>query len=218
MIIVSDGNSAVTVDVFRQGKKEALKMLKTGRALSYAWSSLNQIKTTLNLQAARHVSVSSKCLEDVSQEDINKLFAPDDREQPRRVFFCMNRVELIGGIASDLRVRTGKNGKEFVSFSVATNQVLRNTEGQRIGVATEFHPVVSFNSVEMAKRELAKGQRIYLSGRIHYSPVTLADGGRANRPTIVAENYHIIKPINRRNHLEEGFENSEKNNAPENVE
>ena len=42
----------------------------------------------------------------------------------------MNRVELIGGIANDVRVRTGKNGKEFVGITLVTNRAFRSSSGE----------------------------------------------------------------------------------------
>lgn len=100
----------------------------------------------------------------------------------------MNSVKLIGRLAQDPEVRYTKTGKAVASFAVA---VSRNTmpaaPGQEQRDSADFIPVVAWgNLAEMCGNSLAKGQRVFVEGRMQVRSYETADGQKRRVTEVVA--------------------------------
>ncbi len=78
----------------------------------------------------------------------------------------VNKVILVGRLGIDPETYTFDNGNKKVSFRMATGEVFKNKEGQRIE-HTEWHNIVTYHKLaEIAGEYLKKGMMLYVEGRI----------------------------------------------------
>lgn len=79
-----------------------------------------------------------------------------------------NRVTLIGNLGQDPDFRTLDGGKKKASFTMATKDSFKNSEGQRISEST-WHNIIAWNGLaETASKFLKKGNEVAVEGRICY--------------------------------------------------
>ena len=78
----------------------------------------------------------------------------------------INKVILIGRLGKDPEVRAFEGGTKKASFSLATSEVHKDKEGNKVE-QTEWHNIVCWrNLAEIAEKYLTKGKQIYLEGRL----------------------------------------------------
>lgn len=78
----------------------------------------------------------------------------------------VNKVILIGHLGKDPEIRTFETGIKKASFSLATSEVYKDRDGNRVE-ATEWHNIACWrNLADIAEQYLSKGKQIYLEGRI----------------------------------------------------
>lgn len=78
----------------------------------------------------------------------------------------INKVILVGNLGKDPDVTTLESGVKKATFSLATTEVYKNREGERVE-NTEWHNIVLWRGLaEIAEKYLKKGQTIYLEGAI----------------------------------------------------
>lgn len=88
----------------------------------------------------------------------------------------LNKALLIGNLGSDPDVRTTPEGTMVAGFSVATNRIWIDRDGQA-QERTEWHRIVAWsNLAEIAERYLGKGDRVYIEGEIQYRSYESRDG------------------------------------------
>ena len=84
----------------------------------------------------------------------------------------LNRVILVGHVGRDAEIRTTSNGKNVMTFSLATGKE-----------HTDWHEVVSFNPPDWL--EVKKGDLVYVEGRLSYSNWTDKSGGKKYKAQVV---------------------------------
>lgn len=105
----------------------------------------------------------------------------------------LNRVTLLGNLASDPDPRTVSEGVNVVSMSVATNRSWVNKEGE-ISKKTEFHRVSAWRKLaEVCEKWLKKGSPVYLEGFIQNKSYESEKGVRKFFTEIVATDIYILK-------------------------
>jgi single-strand DNA-binding protein len=78
----------------------------------------------------------------------------------------VNKVILIGRLGKDPETRAFENNVKKSSFPLATSEVRKDKEGNKIET-TEWHNIVCWrNLAEVAEQFLTKGKQIYLEGKI----------------------------------------------------
>ena len=78
-----------------------------------------------------------------------------------------NKVILIGRLGQNAEAKTTQNNKEFVVFSVATQESWKNDKGEYES-RTEWHRVYAWSNLSKFARTLQKGQLITLEGSLRY--------------------------------------------------
>ncbi|MGQ9620428.1 MAG: single-stranded DNA-binding protein [Bacteroidales bacterium] len=79
-----------------------------------------------------------------------------------------NRVFLIGNLGHDPETRELQSGKKVSKFTLATNDIFKNSEGQKV-TETTWHNVVAWNRLaDFASKYLKKGGQVCIEGRISY--------------------------------------------------
>ncbi len=78
-----------------------------------------------------------------------------------------NNVQLIGRLGNDPEVRTFDSGKKMATFSLATNDIYFNNEGEKIE-DTQWHNIVVWGKkVDVVDSYLKKGNEIAMNGKIN---------------------------------------------------
>lgn len=78
----------------------------------------------------------------------------------------VNKVILVGNLGKDPEIRHLENGRAVTNFSLATSEVYKNKEGERV-TNTEWHNIVLWTPLaEIAEKYLKKGSQVYLEGKL----------------------------------------------------
>ena len=112
----------------------------------------------------------------------------------------LNRAMLIGNLGGDPELRSLPSGQAVVGFSVATDEVYTDKQGQKQG-RVEWHNVVAFGKLaETCNEYLKKGRQIYVEGRLRTREFeTKNNGGKRHRTEIVATRVQFlgVPPVER---------------------
>jgi len=78
----------------------------------------------------------------------------------------VNKVILIGRLGKDPEVRAFENNVKKATFPLATSEIRKDKEGNKIEI-TDWHNIVCWrNPAEIAEQFLSKGKMIYLEGKL----------------------------------------------------
>ncbi|MFA5208040.1 MAG: single-stranded DNA-binding protein [Candidatus Paceibacterota bacterium] len=78
----------------------------------------------------------------------------------------LNKVFLIGRIATDIEMKTTSSGQSVCTFSLATNRTWKGKDGQK-QEESQFHRIVLWQKLaEIASQFLTKGSLVLIEGRI----------------------------------------------------
>lgn len=104
----------------------------------------------------------------------------------------LNKVYLIGRLASDPEFRTTPSGQEVASLRMVTNRVWNDrTSGQR-NESSEFHNVVVWGRLaQIANQYLNKGSMVMIEGRLQTRSWEGQDGVKRYKTEVVAENLQL---------------------------
>jgi len=104
----------------------------------------------------------------------------------------LNKVMIIGNVTRDPESRTTPQGTNVTSFSVATNLIWTDQQGNRQEKA-EFHNVVAWRKLaEICAQYLKKGSKVYIEGRLQTRSWDDPNGVKKYRTEIVAENMIML--------------------------
>ncbi len=104
----------------------------------------------------------------------------------------LNKAMIIGNLTRDPEVRTTPQGTSVASFTVATNLIWTNQEGQRQEKA-EYHNVVAWRKLaDIIGQYLKKGSKVYIEGRLQTRDWTGQDGVKRYRTEIIADNMIML--------------------------
>jgi len=80
----------------------------------------------------------------------------------------LNKVILIGYVGKAPEVRMTQKGDEILHFSLATSETWNDKQTGKRQRKTEWHAITVFNKtlLEMAKKYIKKGSKIYLEGNL----------------------------------------------------
>lgn len=78
----------------------------------------------------------------------------------------VNKVILLGRLGKDPEVRHLDSGKSVATFSLATSEVYKNKDGEKVE-NTQWHNIVAWTPfAEIIEKFTKKGQQIYLEGKL----------------------------------------------------
>jgi single-strand DNA-binding protein len=98
----------------------------------------------------------------------------------------LNKAIVFGNLTRDPELRSLPSGIQVASFSVATNRVYKDKDGQR-KEQVEYHNIVVFGKqADLVSRYMKKGSSILVEGRMQTRSWD-ADGGKKYRTEIVAD-------------------------------
>lgn len=104
----------------------------------------------------------------------------------------LNKVMIIGRLTRDPEARTTPQGVAVTNFSVATNRVWKDQQGQQQD-STEYHNVVAWRRLaEICAQYLSKGRQVYVEGHLQTRSWDGQDGQKRYRTEIVTDNMIML--------------------------
>ncbi|MDQ5957507.1 MAG: single-strand DNA-binding protein [Patescibacteria group bacterium] len=100
----------------------------------------------------------------------------------------LNKALIAGNLTRDPEMKSLPSGSKVTTFSVATNRVYKDANGQK-KEETEYHNIVVFGrQAETSAEYLKKGQQVMIEGRIVTRSWEDANGGgKKYRTEIIAD-------------------------------
>lgn len=99
----------------------------------------------------------------------------------------INRVALSGNLTRDPDLRTASNGINILTFGMAVNDRRRNGQtGEWEDYANFIDCVLFGNRAEWLAKDLRKGKKVYVEGKLRYSSWE-RDGQRRSKIEVVVE-------------------------------
>lgn len=105
-----------------------------------------------------------------------------------------NRVQLIGNLGADPKVREFESGKKMARFSVATTDVIK--KDGKFEKSVSWHNVTAWgNNAEIVEKNLFTGTEVIIEGRLVSSQFNDRSGNPRKISEIIAESllYRNIK-------------------------
>lgn len=104
----------------------------------------------------------------------------------------VNKVILIGNLGNDPEVKFTPSGTAVTNFSLATNEVWNNKDGNR-EERTEWHRIVCWaRTAELCGEYLSKGRPVYLEGRLQTREWEDKEGKKRYTTEIVAQTVKFL--------------------------
>jgi single-strand DNA-binding protein len=92
------------------------------------------------------------------------------------MYALKNKVQLIGNLGNAPEIKTTAGGKKMARFSIATDEVYRNTKGDKVKETT-WHNLVAWGKIAgIVEKYLNKGSEIAVEGKLISRSYTDKDG------------------------------------------
>ena len=104
----------------------------------------------------------------------------------------INQVTLIGHSGRDIEVRTLENGTKVAAFSLATTESYKDKNDQWQNL-TEWHNIVVWRPSDTVCK-IAKGDKVFIQGKITNRKYPDKDGVERQRTEIVAGLVKLLDP------------------------
>lgn len=102
----------------------------------------------------------------------------------------INKVTLIGHIGKDPDTFTFDDGTKKISFSLATTESYRDRNTNEWRDQTEWHNIIGYRY--LAEKNIAKGDLIYVEGKIKSRKYNDKDGNERYITEILAEKINML--------------------------
>ena len=104
----------------------------------------------------------------------------------------VNKVILLGNLGKDPEVRHLDTGRAVANFSLATSEVYKNRNGDKV-TNTEWHNIVLWTPLaEVAEKFLKKGSQVYIEGKIATRSYDDKDGNKKYITEIVGREMTLL--------------------------
>ena len=105
-----------------------------------------------------------------------------------------NRVILMGNLTRDPELRYTPSGQAVSDIRIAINRRVKTPEGERKDSTTFVDVTVWGRQAEVINEYFAKGQPIFIEGRLSLDEWTSQDGQRRSKLRVVLENFQFVSP------------------------
>lgn len=106
----------------------------------------------------------------------------------------VNKVILIGNVGADPEVRSLEDGSIVASFSIATDEIYKDSKGER-KTTTDWNRVTTRGDrAEFVQKYIKKGMKVYVEGKLHTTSKIDEVTGKRHYNTYVSAK--IVKPMN----------------------
>jgi single-strand DNA-binding protein len=110
----------------------------------------------------------------------------------------LNKVQIIGHLGRDPEMRYTPSHRAVTNFNVATSRSWKTADGERHS-ETEWFNVVAWGSLaEICHQYLAKGQQVYIEGRLQSRKWEDDEGNKRTTVEIHANEMIMLGPSKKR--------------------
>lgn len=103
-----------------------------------------------------------------------------------------NQVMLIGYLGNDPELKDYENGRKMARVSLATNEVYKNQEGEKV-VTTQWHNLVGWGkTAEMMDQLFSKGREVAVQGKLNYRSYEDEDGVKKQITEVVIHEFVLV--------------------------
>jgi len=89
-----------------------------------------------------------------------------------------NKVQLIGHLGQDPEILNLDSGKKLAKFSLATNEVYRDAQGDKT-TETQWHNVVAWGkTADIVEQYLVKGNEVAIEGKLTHRSYESKEGDK----------------------------------------
>ncbi len=104
----------------------------------------------------------------------------------------VNKVILIGNLGKKPEIRHLENGRAVANGSIATTEIYKNKNGERV-TNTEWHNIVLWTPLaEIADKYLDKGSQVYVEGKLTNRSYEDKDGIKRYISEVVVQNLTML--------------------------
>ena len=104
----------------------------------------------------------------------------------------VNKVILVGNAGKDPEVRYLEGGVAVANFSLATSEVYKNKNGEKVK-KTEWHNIVLWRGLaEVAEKYVKKGSQLFIEGKIRTRAWDDKDGNKRYTTEILGDSMQLL--------------------------
>ena len=103
-----------------------------------------------------------------------------------------NKVQLIGNLGQDVEIVNLESGKKLAKFSIATNEVYKNQQGEKV-TNTDWHNLIAWGkTAELAEKLLVKGSEVAIEGKLTSRSYEDKDGVKRYITEVVVNEFLLL--------------------------
>ena len=103
----------------------------------------------------------------------------------------INKAMVLGNLTRDPELKALPSGTKVASFSIATNQIWKDSNGER-KESVEYHNITIFGkAAEIIAQYSKKGSSLYIEGRLQTRSWEGQDGKKNYRTEIIADTFQF---------------------------
>ena len=103
-----------------------------------------------------------------------------------------NKVQLIGNVGNTPEIVQLESGKKLAKFSIATNEIYKNNEGEKI-TETQWHNVIAWGkTAELIENYVPKGKEIGVEGKLTSRSYADKDGNKRYHTEVVCNELLLL--------------------------
>lgn len=103
-----------------------------------------------------------------------------------------NKVQLIGNLGNDPEMLTLESGKKRAKLTIATNDVYKNDQGEKI-TETQWHNVIAWGKLaEIIEKYAAKGKEIAIEGKLTHRTYDDKNGDKRYVTEVIASEMLLL--------------------------
>ncbi len=103
-----------------------------------------------------------------------------------------NRVQLIGSLGKEVEFKQLENGNAIARVSLATKEVFKNNQGERI-VDLQWHHLVGWGKIaEIMNVLMKKGKEVAVQGKLTHRSFDDGDGNTRYLSEIVVNEFMVL--------------------------
>jgi single-strand DNA-binding protein len=103
-----------------------------------------------------------------------------------------NSVKLIGNVGQTPEIKNLENGKKVVNFSIATNEVFYNSQGEKVS-QTYWHNLVAWGkTAKIIENYVEKGKEIAVEGKLVNRTYETKDGYKRHISEILVNEVFLL--------------------------
>ena len=103
-----------------------------------------------------------------------------------------NKVQLIGNVGNAPEVKNLESGKKVASFSIATNEFFKNSNGEKVQ-NTQWHNIVAWGKTAgIVEQYVGKGKEIAIEGKLSSRSYETSEGEKRYVTEIIANEILLL--------------------------